>query len=219
MHNQYTHPRAAHNLLGYTTTIRSFTKRRQKENEDAEVRYVNGWLGHEVSFEEKTRLFDRYRIVNGAHEHFKSLRAQGRGAASASEQRQRDSSKYDIREDVDDIPWNQLTVGEKQFVTQHERLEITFAQQLHKPVPTFIGRRGKGRFLSWNEYKNIRKDDSSSSKSKRGTKRKNISEEPDPEKPSKKKEKVIPDWFKLVDETTDSEEEQASTTRQISSDR
>ena len=138
LHSQFTHPRAAHNLLYYTTTIRSFTKRRQKETEDAEVRYISGWLGPEVSFEGKTKLFDRYIIVNGAHEHFKILRAEGRGAGSASEQRKKDPSKYDIREGVDDIPWNQLTAGEKQYVSGHERLEIIFAKAHHKPDQTVV---------------------------------------------------------------------------------
>ena len=113
-------------------------------NEDADVRYVSGWLGPEVSFEEKTRLFDQYKIVNGAHEHFKVLRAEGRGVGSSSEQRTKDSSKHDIRESVDDIPWNQLTPAEKTYVSSHERLEIIFARAHHEPVPNFIGRRGRG---------------------------------------------------------------------------
>ena len=107
---------------------------------------------------------------------------------------------------MDNIPWCELTSAEKTYVSSHERLEITFAEQLHQPILTFIGRRGRGRFLSWNEYKLIRKDDSSSSKkeSKKGT------EELDPDKISNKKKKPIGEWLSLVDEPTDSEEEKGS---------
>ena len=84
LHSQVTHPRAAHNLLGYTTNVRSFIRRKQKDDEVAEVYFVSGWLRPELSFEDKTKLFEQYKILNGAHEHFKSLRKKGKGGASSS---------------------------------------------------------------------------------------------------------------------------------------
>lgn len=100
-----------------------------------------------------------------------------------------DKGKEEILEDVDDIPWCELNKAEKSYVSTHENLEITFAKQLHQPIPTFISRRGKGIFLSWNQYKDIRPSNSKSSKKSKGA------PEPDPEKPTKKHRKVSEDWF------------------------
>ena len=68
------------------TSIRSFIKRKQKDDEDAEVHFAGGWLGPQLSFEEKTKLFEQYKIMNGAHEHFKSLRKKRKGGALSSNQ-------------------------------------------------------------------------------------------------------------------------------------
>ena len=37
----------------------------------------------------------------------------------------------DLRKNVDDILWCELNQQENKYVKQHERIEITFAEQLH----------------------------------------------------------------------------------------
>ena len=107
----------------------------------------------------------------------------------------------DIRLDVDDILWCELNKAEKDYVRSHEKLAITFAEQLHQTVPTFIGRKGKGKFLSWSEYK----DHKSTSSSKKSSKKSKGAPEPDHDKPAKKRWSKSEELFQLVNEPTDSE--------------
>ena len=68
LHTQLTHPRDAHILLGYKTTIISFTKMgKSKADEDSEVQFTKGWIGPELSFEENDKFFIEYKIVNRVH--------------------------------------------------------------------------------------------------------------------------------------------------------
>lgn len=54
----------------------------------------------------------------------------------------------DICADVDSIPWCELNLVEKDYIRIHERLAISIAKQLRQRIPTFIGIRGKGKYLS-----------------------------------------------------------------------
>lgn len=72
LHTQLTHPRDAHILLGYTTTITSFPKRgKNKADKDSKVQFSRGWIGPEPSFEEKNKLFAKYKIISQVHNKWK----------------------------------------------------------------------------------------------------------------------------------------------------
>ena len=119
-----------------------------------------------------------------------------------------ESKREELRKNVDDIPWNELNAEEKKYVKQHERIEITFIEQLHQTILQYIGWRGRGKHLSWNEYKDLRP--SSSKKSSKSSKQLMSALEPNLDRPAKKHKKSTGDWLELVDEPTDSKNEQAS---------
>lgn len=64
-----------------------------------------------------------------------------------------DKGWEEIRENVEDILLCELNKAEKAYISTHEKLEISCVEQLHQPIPTFIGRKRKGKYLSWIEYK------------------------------------------------------------------
>lgn len=64
LHTQLTHPRVAHILLFYKTTITSFTKKgKKKVDEGFKVQLSRGWIVPESSFKENDKLFAMYKIV------------------------------------------------------------------------------------------------------------------------------------------------------------
>lgn len=171
----------------------SFTKGgKKKADEDSKVQFVKGWIRPEPSFKEKDELFNQYKIVNLAHNKWKVYyenKDKKRGPPHLKKPPV-DKGWEEIRENVDDIPWCELNKAEKSYVSSHESLEISLAKQLHQPVTVFIGRRGRGRFLSWNQYEDIRPAaPARTSKKSRGEK------EFDPERPTKKCRTVSEDWF------------------------
>lgn len=103
----------------------------------------------------------------------------------------------EIRRDVDDITWNLLNNKEKKFAKGHERSETLETRSAWLSVPEYIGRCGRGKFLSWNKYKNIRPDFSSQGKKK--TKSiKSVRVGPKP--------KSVEYWLGLADKDTSSAE-------------
>lgn len=85
------------------------------DDKDFEVRFLKSCTGPEPSFEEKDKLFTKYKIVNWVHNQWKVYyeNKDKKAAPPHMKKPPTNNGREEIRKDAKDIPWCNLNQVEK----------------------------------------------------------------------------------------------------------